>query len=727
MADPKKPTAADAASGLPHLNERARFRSLLLTNANYFGNIANSPLKPVLKIQGDTTYEEIGCVGYEPQLSLLEAVVYIKQATGYDGDICSHGSKEYVRFYLSFDNGAKWKDQGEISFTVYDIPAAARRSERLEYACTLKVDPPHKFCSVRNIILARAILSWNTPNPPNTPNHIPVWGNVHNTFIQIPGFNIFKVKNIFELAEVKVPEAIKELVDLEAEVKPLPPKQLTAFDLQTIYKNQKVEPHRFALKEAVAFLEEPSLTANVMTPDFKLPFSAINPGDLFGPILAAQGDTTYEQLECIGFYPGDQEVLAGVIRVKLPSGYSGGPCTAGSFEYVTFWADLDNSGTFATCLGTTSMNVHDFNPIPEGGLEYAVYLSVNFDKYRQVCQEGPKVVRIRAILSWNVAPPCANPNYAPVWGNRLETMILLRPGTPATSQVPLLSRAGDVSYINISAAGRANGNTLETGMALHDSPFGGLVNIAGKIPLAVPGMKYRIMKKRHSDPDTSYAPIVNEPQGIGLYISTWSLALGWTTTHTVKHALPPIADGYYEYEDYSSVHFVEANLMGYWQTVAFDDGGLFDLRIDLSTDGNPAHDLHSNVVTVLIDNTPPVALLDITIGGQCGDFKKGDIIAGTFTATDIHFGGFSFEIEPSGPPNFPSHGVLPVPASGASVFYGGAIGDPGLAGAGYTIKTAPMDPCGYALILHVSDRTNVDNGFRNNTAEASVGFCLKKP
>ena len=175
------------------------------------------------------------------------------------------------------------------------------------------------------------------------------------------------------------------------------------------------------------------------------------------------------------------------------------------------------------------------------------------------------------------------------------------------------------------------------------------------------------------------------------------------------------------------MHFVEANLMGYWQTVAVDDGGLFDLRIDLSTDGNPAHDLHSNVVTVLIDNTPPVALLNMTIGGQCGDFKKGDPIVGTFTATDIHFGGFSFEIEPSGPPNFPSHGVLPVPPSGASVFYGGAIGDPGLAGAGYTINTAPMDPCGYALILHVSDRTNVDNGFHNNTAEASVGFCLKKP
>ena len=41
MADPKKPTSA---LGLPHLNERARFRSLLLINPNYFSNIANSTL-----------------------------------------------------------------------------------------------------------------------------------------------------------------------------------------------------------------------------------------------------------------------------------------------------------------------------------------------------------------------------------------------------------------------------------------------------------------------------------------------------------------------------------------------------------------------------------------------------------------------------------------------------------------------------------------------------------
>jgi hypothetical protein len=80
------------------------------------------------------------------------------------------------------------------------------------------------------------------------------------------------------------------------------------------------------------------------------------------------------------------------------------------------------------------------------------------------------------------------------------------------------------------------------------------------------------------------------------------------------------------------------------------------------------------------------------------------VFTGTFDATDEHFGAFSFEIQPSGP----AHGVLPSPASGTSVKYGGLIGDPGISAGTYTLTTGvppgppqPMDPCGYALILRL--------------------------
>ena len=57
-------TKASEKSAVPRYEkERQQFRALILGNPNYFGNIKASKLKPVLKIQGDTTYEEIGCVG----------------------------------------------------------------------------------------------------------------------------------------------------------------------------------------------------------------------------------------------------------------------------------------------------------------------------------------------------------------------------------------------------------------------------------------------------------------------------------------------------------------------------------------------------------------------------------------------------------------------------------------------------------------------------------------
>ena len=59
-----------------------------------------SPLPPQLAIKLNTAYEEIGCVGYEPQLERLEATINIKRQSGYGGDICSAGTPEFVRFYL---------------------------------------------------------------------------------------------------------------------------------------------------------------------------------------------------------------------------------------------------------------------------------------------------------------------------------------------------------------------------------------------------------------------------------------------------------------------------------------------------------------------------------------------------------------------------------------------------------------------------------------------------
>src|SRR5712691_8479669 len=96
----------------PYPKERASFKSLLLSNPNYFGNLTDSAFKTVLSISGNTHYEELGCVGYHPQQKRLEGVVYVYQPSGYGTDICGAGTTEFVRFYLSYDHGATWQDQG---------------------------------------------------------------------------------------------------------------------------------------------------------------------------------------------------------------------------------------------------------------------------------------------------------------------------------------------------------------------------------------------------------------------------------------------------------------------------------------------------------------------------------------------------------------------------------------------------------------------------------------
>src|ERR1019366_3498218 len=110
---PMTPTPFEPISigKMPPEVARQNFHALLLANPNFFGNIAESPFKPVLSILGNTEYESIGCVGYNPQLEQLRATINIKQTGGYSGGICSTGSEEYVRFYLSYDGGSTWQDQ----------------------------------------------------------------------------------------------------------------------------------------------------------------------------------------------------------------------------------------------------------------------------------------------------------------------------------------------------------------------------------------------------------------------------------------------------------------------------------------------------------------------------------------------------------------------------------------------------------------------------------------
>jgi len=698
----KQPAAgANSLASLPPELARQNFKTLLAANPNFFGNLAESTFSSVVVIQGDTAYESIGCVGYNPQLEQLRATINIKQTSGYSGPICTAGSQEYVRFYLSYDGGTTWQDQGLRSVNVFDVPGP----KPLEFAVTLPISPVENFCFFQNLPLVRAILSWNFAPPAATPGFVPVWGDIVEAQIQIEGFEFIILETLLADAKVKLPEEIAQAVNLNQKVSAAPEKALSPAELYKLYAGTPVPQHRY-----LASLLSAAANAATLTTATELGgISGVDIASAVASFINTSGDTAYEQLDCIGLDPNLSQ-LTGVLEIKQSSGYAGGPCTAGSTEYVAFWVDW---GTGLEYAGTTSVGVHDFSSIPAGGLQYNVFLPVNLLAHAKPCSSGPQTAKVHAVLSWNIPPSTTNP-YAPVvWGNSLDGLILIPPGQQIGpgQQVPVLSAVGDVATEYIGSDGRiTSATTVTTGVYYADAPFGGRITLAGQISNPTSGLKYRIMKAPHGS--SSFAPVVNEPAGLTLNISTFSGG-SWTESTQTFHA---DADGYYPYQDFGN-QSVQDHLLGLWYSTPADTGFAYDLRVDLYT-GGP--DIESNVVTVLINNAAPGATLTPSFG-ECGQVAPGDTISGTFSATATDFGSFSFEILPPGP----AHGVLPVPPSKTSIELGGTVADPGVTSGSFSIDTTGMDPCGYSLTLNVWDRTNVDSGLTSNYNPASAGFCLQ--
>ena len=104
-------------------------------------------------------------------------------------------------------------------------------------------------------------------------------------------------------------------------------------------------------------------------------------------------------------------------------------------------------------------------------------MPVNLNPYRRPCGEGPRVVPIRAILSWNEVPACGNPDWVPTWGNREETL-------DADSRRAITVSGFNPFLYDISGAAVCTINQ-GTGLAAGERPFGGTLCITGEIPGAM--------------------------------------------------------------------------------------------------------------------------------------------------------------------------------------------------------------------------------------------------
>jgi hypothetical protein len=139
------------------------------------------------------------------------------------------------------------------------------------------------------------------------------------------------------------------------------------------------------------------------------------------------GNIQYEQLDYLRLEHSLDRLVA-TFHTKLSSSFSSTLYMTGSTEYVIFWSDWDDNCTW-TLLGTVKVNMHDIPTIPTDGLAYAAVLLINLQSAVRSCEQ-PKIARVRAGLSWNVASSITNPDAVPFYGNILDAHVQIRPGIP---------------------------------------------------------------------------------------------------------------------------------------------------------------------------------------------------------------------------------------------------------------------------------------------------------
>ena len=382
--------------------ERTEFVKLLAMNPNYFGTFPQTKLKAVMPMKHNTQYEELTCIGFYPEQDILEATVVVKLPGGYKGSLCTAGSFEYVRFYADWDGDGDFNDLNEdvgmARFNAHDIAGG----KPLEYCVTVRIDPDRKICTTERLVKVRGILSWNAPPPPNTPDFPPVWGNTVEVWIQIRPVAT-KLVDVFDVK--KLAPALLANINVNQPVSLA--KKLTPVELKELYKGKDVPELRFNMsyvaKIATMIQKDPHLLAKYKVTPQLLATDVAAIYDVavanLGTILEPPQNIKYEGLTCVGLNY-DEDRLVAILRVKLPCGYSGGLCTQGSQEYVAFWVDWDKDGFGANdYVGTASVNTHDIQKIPSGGLQYACSIRTDFASHRKLCrqpvvlQQGMRMVK----------------------------------------------------------------------------------------------------------------------------------------------------------------------------------------------------------------------------------------------------------------------------------------------------------------------------------------------
>ena len=114
-------------------------------------------------------------------------------------------------------------------------------------------------------------------------------------------------------------------------------------------------------------------------------------------------------------------------------------------------------------------------------MQYAVFLKTDLSKFRVPCEAGPRIVRLRGILSWATPPPPAIRTTSRSGATAKSAVFSSTPGQ-LEGHIPLIETVGDILVPDINPAnGLATGDGQIGAFSVLDSPFGGEVRITGRI------------------------------------------------------------------------------------------------------------------------------------------------------------------------------------------------------------------------------------------------------
>jgi hypothetical protein len=628
-------------------------------------------------LANNTFYEELSCIGFNPQINLLSATINVKQAYGFGGGLCTNGSMEYVRFWVSYDSGP-YEPIGYASVNTHNIASTLdcrdTVTKPLSYTLSMSFNPKHELCSLPVLPKIRATLSYNEL-PPVDPYWSPTWGNTIEDHVQ------------------------------SMAISNSPP---------TVYTSGVDDPS--SIDVGATF---PKTLETCHDVDDGLKIDLRRNDEL--PIQTK----VWEEITCLGLDWSLSSLIA-TVRVKQLRGYDAQPCDNKAFEYVSFWADWNNTCKWEF-LGTTKFNVHDFNDqFPSTGLAYTAIMPVDPRNFSAPCNQT-KVVRVRAALSFNKAPPI--PPVLARRGNIFQTHVHLQPYTDLSDpNLPHIYSIGGIGITEINTQGNGlavAGAKLEgqytdpwTSTPLHpagtrECPFGGLIKITGN-PL--PGHSYRVMVRRYPPPNPVF-------EGTPVTGSIEVEDLGGSDHHPT---INPGPNGWFNYRNHFNNFY---DMLGYWYTNPSMDG-MWEIRLEMGTqDAAHTPEYFTDWYRVQVNNKGPTKAtahiaLSNTGGTICGDWTVGTDVSGTFDAKSASefFGGYSFDLTPYG---FDPHSVL-LP-NAAALGYPHEVVAPSDPNAVWQVATSMATPCGYVVTMWVYDRTIVNsNLYSYFHYPAQIGFCLRK-